>query len=169
MFLGLELNLRCLCNLCPHLQQCQVFHPLHWARNWTGASTETSWSLSHCPTVGNPEHYSWGEKETLKYLVRESFWKDQLDHPCFLRYEYSCKILWNLLSQLHLPTKKCAPLKINKGGVPIMEQWKQIWRGTMSLQVWSLASLSWLRIRRCHDLWCRLHMWFGSCIAVAVV
>ena len=36
------------------------------------------------------------------------------------------------------------------------------------MQVQSLASLSGLRIWRC-ELWCRLQMWLGSCIAVAVV
>ena len=30
------------------------------------------------------------------------------------------------------------------------------------------ASLSGLRIWRCHELWCRLQMWLGSCAAVAV-
>ena len=34
--------------------------------------------------------------------------------------------------------------------------------------VWSLASLCGLRIQRCHELWCRLQMQLGSCIAVAV-
>ena len=35
----------------------------------------------------------------------------------------------------------------------------------MSLQVRSLALLNGLRIWRCHELWCRLQMWLGSCIA----
>ena len=39
----------------------------------------------------------------------------------------------------------------------------------MRLQVQSLASLSGLRIRLCHELWCRPKMWLGSGIAVAVV
>ena len=38
-------------------------------------------------------------------------------------------------------------------GVPVT-QWKQIQLGAMSLQVWSLASLSGLRIQRCLELWC---------------
>ena len=33
----------------------------------------------------------------------------------------------------------------------------------------SLASVSGLRIWRCCELWCRLQVWLGSCIAVAVV
>ena len=32
----------------------------------------------------------------------------------------------------------------------------------MRLQVWSLALLSGLGIRPCHELWCRLQMWLGS-------
>ena len=38
--------------------------------------------------------------------------------------------------------------------------------GTMRLQVQSLASLRGLRIWCCRELWCRLQMWLGSCIAV---
>ena len=38
----------------------------------------------------------------------------------------------------------------------------------MRLQVWSLASLSGLRIRCYRELWCRLQTWLGSRIAVAV-
>ena len=36
-------------------------------------------------------------------------------------------------------------------------------------RIWSLASLSGLRIQRCHEPWCRLQTWLGSHIAVAVV
>ena len=38
---------------------------------------------------------------------------------------------------------------------------------SMRMQVRSLASLSGLRIWRCHDLWCRLQTLLRSCIAVA--
>ena len=50
-----------------------------------------------------------------------------------------------------------------------MAQWKQIQLGTMRFRVQSLASLSGLRIQRCHELGCRSKMWLGSGIAVAVV
>ena len=40
-------------------------------------------------------------------------------------------------------------------GVPTLDQRKQIWLGSMSTQVWSLASLSGFRIRHCCELWCR--------------
>ena len=45
--------------------------------------------------------------------------------------------------------------EIRKLGVPIMAQWKRIQLGTKRLQVQSLASLSGLRIRHCHELWCK--------------
>ena len=50
-----------------------------------------------------------------------------------------------------------------------MAQWKRILLGTMRLQVRSLALLRGLRIRHCHELWCRSQMQLGSCIAVAEV
>ena len=40
--------------------------------------------------------------------------------------------------------------------------------GTMRFRVQSLALLSRLRIRHCHELWCRLQMRLGSGVAVAV-
>ena len=51
---------------------------------------------------------------------------------------------------------------------PVVARRKQIRLGTMRLRVQSLASLSELRIRCCHELWCRSQTWFGSCVAVAV-
>ena len=53
-------------------------------------------------------------------------------------------------------------------GVSIMAQRKRIGLGTMRLWVQSLALLSGLRIRRCHELWCRLQTLLGSCVAVAL-
>ena len=38
----------------------------------------------------------------------------------------------------------------------------------MRLRVRSLPLLSGLTIRRCRELWCRLQMWLGSRVAVAV-
>ena len=40
---------------------------------------------------------------------------------------------------------------------------------SMRTKVWSLASISGLRIRRCHELWCRWQTQVRSGIAVAVV
>ena len=39
----------------------------------------------------------------------------------------------------------------------------------MGMLVRSLASLSGLRIWRCHELWCRPQMWLGSVMPVALV
>ena len=39
----------------------------------------------------------------------------------------------------------------------------------MRMRVWSLASLTGLRIQRCCEPWCRSQMQLGSCVAVAVV
>ena len=59
--------------------------------------------------------------------------------------------------------------KVHKGlGGPIVAQQKQIRIGTMRLQVRSLALLSGLRIQCCHELWCRLQIWLGSDVAVAM-
>ena len=51
-----------------------------------------------------------------------------------------------------------------------MAQQKRIRLGTMRLQVQvrSLPLLSGLRIWHCHELWCRLQTWLGSCVAVTV-
>ena len=62
-------------------------------------------------------------------------------------------------------------LKVLKGknlGVPVMVQRKQIQLGTMRFWIHSLASLSGLRIWRCHVLWCSSQTQLGSVIAVAV-
>ena len=46
-----------------------------------------------------------------------------------------------------------------------------LWIQLISMRTWvrSLAFLSGLRIRCCHELWCRLQTWLGSGLAVAVV
>ena len=59
--------------------------------------------------------------------------------------------------------------KIGEGGVPVVAQRKQIQLSSMRTQVQSLASLSGLRIRRCHELRCRSQILLGSGIAVAVM
>ena len=50
-----------------------------------------------------------------------------------------------------------------------MAQWQGIRQGTMRLRVRSLALPSGLRIRSCHELWCRSQTQLRSCVAVAVV
>ena len=53
-------------------------------------------------------------------------------------------------------------------GVPVTAQWKRIWLVSLRTRVWSLASLSGLRIQHCRELWCRSKMWLRSHVAVAV-
>ena len=48
-----------------------------------------------------------------------------------------------------------------------MAQWKRIRLGTRRWRVRPLASLGGLRIRGCHELWCRSQTRLGSCVAVA--
>ena len=47
-------------------------------------------------------------------------------------------------------------------------QWEWIWLGTMRLQVRSLALFNGLRIRHCHELWCKAPSRLGSGVAMAV-
>ena len=56
----------------------------------------------------------------------------------------------------------------NKQGVLVVAQWKWIWLESMRLWVWSLASLSGLRIWCCCELQCRSQMWLGPHVPVAV-
>ena len=52
-------------------------------------------------------------------------------------------------------------------GVPVVAQQKQTRLVSMRMRVGSLASLSGLRIRCCHKLWCRSQTWLGSGVAAA--
>ena len=52
---------------------------------------------------------------------------------------------------------------------PIVAQWKRIRLVSVRMQVQSMASLSGLRIQRCHELWCRSQIWLGSYVVVPVV
>ena len=68
------------------------------------------------------------------------------------------------IQSLSMPQKSLWTAHKQKGpsGVLIMVRQKWIQLGTMGLQVWLLALLSGLKIRRCHELWRRLQMWFRS-------
>ena len=52
--------------------------------------------------------------------------------------------------------------------VPLVAQQKQIQLASLRTWVQSLASLSGLGIRRCHELWYSLQRQLGSCVAAAV-
>jgi len=53
-------------------------------------------------------------------------------------------------------------------GTPVVAQRKRIQLTTRRLWVRSPASLSGLRIQRCHELWCRSQTWLRSGTAVAM-
>ena len=55
------------------------------------------------------------------------------------------------------------------GDVPVVAQRKRIWLASLRTKVRSLALLGGLRIWHCCELWCRLQIRLGSCVAVAVV
>ena len=90
---------------------------------------------------------------------------------------YSVKVIWMgltfsgryLLSIIEQKGEQKTKFKISFNGVPIIAQWKQIWRGTTRLRVRSLASLRGLRIQCCREMWGRLQTWLRSRVAVAVV
>ena len=98
------------------------------------------------------------------------------EDPCFTKHSEKClsfffysgkdkcfeNFNWSLNFQLNLRIQ----FKIVKLGVPVMTQWKRVQLGTMRLC--SLASLSGLTIWHCHELWCRLQIWLGPGIAVAL-
>ena len=58
---------------------------------------------------------------------------------------------------------------ISDSGVPVVVQ--QLRSRLISMRVWvgSVALLSGLRTWCCCELWCRLQMWLGFCVVVAVV
>ena len=62
-FLSKGLNLSHSCDLCHSFSNTRSFNPLHWARDWTHASTVT-WAaavgfLTHCATLGNSFFFFW--------------------------------------------------------------------------------------------------------------
>ena len=54
-------------------------------------------------------------------------------------------------------------------GVPVMAQWLTNPTRNHEVAGLILALLSGLRIWHCRELWCRLQMWLGSRVAVALV
>ena len=111
-----------------------------------------------------------GEKVLLKTHEKVDHVHLYLCSPPLV-YELSLEI-WILVSYGPEPWVGPHPsllLKCGLLGVPIVAQQKRIWRVTTRTQVRSLASLSGLRIRHHHKLWCRSQMRLGSGIAVVMV
>ena len=88
-----------------------------------------------------------GEKRTLLH----SWWECKLVQP--LR-----KTVWRFLRKLKIEILEFLPWL----------SYQQTRLASMKTRVQSLGSLSGLRIWHCHELWCRLQMRLGSCVAVAV-
>ena len=87
---------------------------------------------------------------------------------------YDVKYIWlntqNIFNIFSFPSKlPTGDPEIMRQGVPIVVQWKQIQPVSMRMWVWSLASLSGLRIWHCCELWCSSQKLLGSCFGVAVV
>ena len=101
--------------------------------------------------------------ECILHKLMEPQWAFQGWPRIHYQNKYNLKSLTqNLWDKIWVNIKKYI-------GVPVVAQWKRIWLGTMRLQVWSLASLSGFRIRRCHELWCGSQTGLGSGVAVAVM
>ena len=73
--------------------------------------------------------------------------------------------LWHDYAEIFKTKNK---LKINQEASPTWHSRNESWLGTMRLRVRSLAFLSGLRIRHCHELWCMLQMPLGSHVAISV-
>ena len=102
------------------------------------------------------------------------FWERGVKFPtmmveafCFslLFYQFVPHVIWcSAVRHIHIKN-----FYVLLGRVPLMTQQLATKLGLMRMRVWSLASLSWLRIQHCHELWCRLQTWFGFHVAVVVV
>ena len=53
--------------------------------------------------------------------------------------------------------------------VPLWLSGLQSWLASVRMQIWSLSSLSGLKIWCCRELQCSLQTWLWSCVAMAVV
>ena len=94
--------------------------------------------------------------------------KDFQESEC-VRTDILCEARWLSIElyprvhTTHLNYQECtgegvpASLKISMMGVPDMAQQLANLTSIHEDGVWSMASLSWLRIQCCHDLWCRSH------------
>ena len=107
-----------------------------------------------------PLLHCWWECKLVQLLYR-TVWRLLKKLKIELSYSLAIPLLG-----MYLEKKDKNSRSSRRGAVT---SWKWMWLETMKLWVWSLALLSGLRIRRCHELWCRSQMWLGHCTAVAVV
>ena len=133
-----------ICDLHPSSRQHWILNPLSKARDQTCNLRGTSWL---------PNWLSHNRNSRRSFLFRglKGGVRD-LKQMRWLEWGiYLCTFLLNVTTL----------------GVPTVAQQKQ----TVFMRMWvrTLASLSGLRIRCCHELWCGSEMQLGSGIAVAVV
>ena len=141
----------------------------HGHNSWwmcTGPWSEETWvwasfwpSLSREPGTSSPSSLGLyflalvqGQRTPVSWGMEQSYWID-------CSQSTSARYLWN---PREASTHKCrgrrcgtgslSPKKIWFSRSSCLAQWKRIQLGTRRLLVWSLASLSGLRIRRCHEL-----------------
>ena len=150
------------------------------ARGWIGAAAA---GLHHSHSKTDPSHpvtctAACGDAESLTYWTRPG-----IESPSSQRQSWVLNLLshnnrnsyFDFLWYLHqfVARFKSKLLGFLKKLVvmefPLWCSGYWIRLGIMRLWVWSLASLNGLRIRHCHELWCRSQTQLGSQVAVAVV
>ena len=107
------------------------------------------------------------ENEPLPQLLPEP-----LQWQCWvfnLLNHRECSHYLLLIASLLTYNSHTIKFKVYTLGVPIVAQWKWTQLVSMSMWVWSLASLSALSTWDCYELWYKSQMWLRSYIAVAVV
>ena len=137
-------------------------------------------SSESTPTESTPTDYFslWSEK-THEFPQGWSLSMPCIQHAVTLNWRDdlnmlgSSKILpWINSKNLSLvPLIHETPLKGEDTEINKKPSWGSLCgsEGSMRMWIWSLASLSGLRIWYCRELWCRSQTWLGSHIAVAGV
>ena len=108
---------------------------------------------------------------TFEWLNKNGKFKPRGHPSCIFftwNFETSHMIWFNSMLMSHRNQYLGFLLKIKLWGASFVVRRKRIQLASTRMQVWSLASLSGLRIQRCRELWCRLQMQLGSRLAVAL-
>ena len=114
------------------LKQCERIHPDF---SFTGFYCSKSSKLGNEPVRNLHSGFIWGQwPSPLEFQFPFLSNKDYRSLPRIFTYSHKIS-KWNV-------------------GFPFMAQWEQMWLGSRRIQVWSLSSLSGLRIWCCCVLWC---------------
>ena len=177
----------------PHLLSPQTQYFFLCAINCTARQrSDLSWDLSLAVDLSAQQMLSFYSK--VQSFCWYHNWKHYLNnvlrpltfgqHKQIKLKGWEMSICLSICSSIHLTLQlafiSCL-LSLRSPSVPCshcVEKWvleflswlsgQQIWLGTMRLQVWSMALLSGLWIRCCHELWCRSQTQLRSGIAVAL-